>query len=311
MIDQNSKINLALLLLFLQCSSLCACTSRPKEPEKQAETPPDSKRSIYNLEYSRPDSKPLLLDLHLPGHSQKPSPLIVWIHGGGWKSNHKASFSLPLELVDRGYAVVCINYRLSQTAEFPAQINDAKAAVRWLRANAGKYHLDPKRIGAWGNSSGGHLAALLGTTSGVKLLEGTGLHLQYSSKVQAVCTYYAPLDLIRLMPGNEDMAYTKLGGMVAQLLGEPLAARLELARLASPIHHVSADDAPFLIVHGDKDKVVPIEQSRLMHAALQGAGVLSQLHIESGASHSIKYFKSELMIERVAHFFDTAMGASP
>ena len=157
-----------------------------------------------------------------------------------------------MPLAAKGYAVASINYRLSQHAVFPAQIEDCKAAIRWLRANAAKYHLDPDHIGVWGASAGGHLVALLGTTGSVKELEGKGGNLDQSSRVQCVVDWFGPTDLAT-MGGSHD----KPGSPESRLIGGPVQENKEKARKASPLTYVSKDSAPFLIMHGDQDNTVP------------------------------------------------------
>ena len=150
-----------------------------------------------------------------------------------------------------------INYRLSQHAVFPAQIEDCKAAIRWLRANAAKYHLDPDHIGVWGASAGGHLVAMLGTTGGVKELEGKGGNLDQSSRVQCVVDWFGPTDLATMGGSHDNPASPD-----RQLIGGPVQENKEKARKASPLTYVSKDSAPFLIMHGDKDNMVPLQPER-------------------------------------------------
>ena len=161
-----------------------------------------------------------------------------------------------------------INYRLSQHAIFPAQIEDCKAAIRWLRANAAKYHLDADRIGVWGASAGGHLVAMLGTTGSVKELEGKGGNLDQSSRVQCVVDWFGPSDLPTMGGSHDDP-----GSPESRLIGGPVQENKEKARKASPLTYVSKDSAPFLIMHGDQDNVVPPGQSELLAEALKKAGV--------------------------------------
>src|SRR5881396_2302714 len=210
-----------------------------------------------DLVYKRINGRALTLNLYCPQKASSPLPVILWIHGGGWSKGRKEQHSPAISFLNDGYAVASIEYRLSGEAPFPAQIEDCKAAVRWLRANAAKYNLDADRIGVWGMSAGGHLAALLGTSGGVPELEGSGDNMQYSSRVQAVCDVAGPADL---------PALTNLGPKrmfaIEGLLGGPLEKDKAKAIAASPIHYVSKDDPPFLIVHGEADRVVPVEQSQ-------------------------------------------------
>lgn len=221
------------------------------------------------------------LDLYLPQREGK-VPVVVWVHGGGWRQGSKQG-GPALALVREGFAVASINYRLSDVALFPAQIEDCKAAVRWIRANAGKYSLDKAKIGAWGGSAGGHLVALLGTSGGVKELEGAQLgNKGEDSRVQAVCDFYGPTDFAQMLPGNQAKNPKHA---IALLLGGPLSEKQDLARKANPITYISREDPPFLICHGDKDALVPYSQSELLHKALQAGGVSSELVIVPGGSH--------------------------
>jgi acetyl esterase/lipase len=216
------------------------------------------------------------LDLYVP-KSENPAPMIVWIHGGGWKGGSKEQCP-PLLWSGKGFAVASINYRLSQDASFPAQIKDCKAAIRWLRTQAKKYKIDPDHVVAWGGSAGGHLASLLGTAQDIpKWEEGCGLG---SSQVQAVIDWYGRADLT---PVSSDPALAESPS--ASLLGGSGPEIGELAREASPLAHVSRDDPPFLIMHGDLDDVVPVQQSRTFAEALRKAGVKVSLVILKGAGH--------------------------
>jgi acetyl esterase/lipase len=232
-----------------------------------------------DLVYKRINGIVLTLDLYRPEEVSGSLPVIIWIHGGGWRRGRKEKCP-AVALVQDGFAVASIDYRLTSTAPFPAQIEDCKAAVRWLRANASTYHLDPDRVGVWGHSAGGHLAALLGTSGGVPELEGTGDNMQYSSQVQAVCDSAGPADLL---------AMTNLGPKrtfaIEGLLGGPLEKDKAKAIAASPIHYVSKDDPPFLIVHGEADRVVPAEQSQRFYEELRKAGVNATLKILPQVGH--------------------------
>ena len=242
-----------------------------------------------DLEYStykhQGETKQLLLDLYLPDKpTLKPQPLLIYIHGGGWLEFSKEI--CPGEIVaQRGYAVACINYRYSTEAIFPAQIHDAKAAVRWLRANATKYNLDPNKFGAWGASAGGHLSLLLGTSGGVAELEGNQGNPNVSSEVQAVCNWFAPTDFTQVIPAftepfssevekkyrkNPWFLYTKV---TYKLLGGAVKDNLELAALANPINYIDSEDPPVMVVHGDLDKIVPVNQSEILVSALEVKGV--------------------------------------
>ncbi|MCS7160686.1 MAG: alpha/beta hydrolase [Gemmatales bacterium] len=268
-----------------------------QEKPKGPAVPPGT-RVLRDLEYVPQGHERHKLDLYLPENAPKPMPLVVWIHGGGWRAGSKDNPPL-LWLVDRGYAVASINYRLSQHATFPAQIHDCKAAIRWLRANASKYDIDPNRIGVAGGSAGGHLAALLGTGGDVKELEGELGTTKVSSRVQAVCDIFGPGDFLRFEPMNRDPK-----SVLAQLLGGVVDEKKDLAHLASPVTHATRDDPPFLILHGTADKVVPLAQSELLERALRQAGVEVTLVKIEGAGHGGPQFNTAEIRKTIADFFD-------
>jgi acetyl esterase/lipase len=240
---------------------------------------------LRDLEYVPGGHERQRLDLYLPKEADPSgkTPLIVWIHGGAWLGGSKER-PPALRFVDKGYAVASINYRLSQHAIFPAQIEDCKAAIRWLRANAGKYGYDPDRIGVWGASAGGHLVALLGTTGDLKELE-VGPNAGVSSRVQAVCDFFGPTDFTRMSNFPSTMAHDAADSPESKLLGGPIQENKDKARRANPITYVTKDDPPFLIVHGDKDPLVPHNQSEILYDALKKAGVEATLYTVQGGGH--------------------------
>lgn len=258
-----------------------------------------------NIVYAETANGSQLLDLYLPANAEAPVPLIIWIHGGGWKSGSKEN-CLPVRtgFTERGYAVASINYRLTGEASFPAQIEDCKAAVRWLRSHAKEYGLDANHFGAWGSSAGGHLVALLGTSGDVSSFD-TGENLDVSSRVQAVCDYYGPSDFNTMgaVPGFE--MHARASSPESALLGGPASEKPEMAKAASPVSHATPDDPPFLIVHGDSDRTVPLDQSRRMDAALRKAGVKTELIILPGSGHGGPAFSSPDITSKVAAFFDS------
>lgn len=274
-------------------------------PALTQERPPAARlpagvRALRDLEYGRADGKPLLLDLYLPEKPAAALPLIVWVHGGGWSAGTKAN-TPALPMVGRGYAVASVEYRLSGQARFPAQIHDCKAAVRWLRARAKEYGLDPGRFGAWGSSAGGHLVALLGTSGGVKELGGEGGNPDQSSRVQAVCDWFGPTDLLRMRDFPSRIDHDAPGSPESRLIGGPIQENREKAARANPITYVTKDDPPFLIMHGDQDPLVPHNQSELLRDALQKTGVEVTLHTVRGAGHG---FGGPPLLDLVGQFFD-------
>jgi acetyl esterase/lipase len=278
------------VLLVLTSSSLA---QRP-----QAKVPEGTKVHP-NLEYVKGGHERQRLDLYIPEKADGPLPVIIWVHGGAWLTGSKEGGGPALPFVGKGYAVASINYRLSQHARFPAQIEDCKAAIRWLRANASTYNLDPNRFGAWGASAGGHLVALLGTSGDVKDLEGDDGTPDPSSRVQAVVDWFGPTDFTK-MGGSHD----RPDSPEAKLLGGPVQENKDKAARANPITYVSKDDPPFLIMHGDKDTTVPFGQSELLLEALKKAGVDSTLRPVRGAGHGGREFTNEENRKLVEEFFE-------
>jgi acetyl esterase/lipase len=214
------------------------------------------------------------MDVYFP-EAGGPWPVLLYVHGGGWMHGDKSEAGMFARLMtSQDYLVVSINYRLYPPANFPAMIQDVKCAVRFLRANAGQYNLDPNRIGAVGVSAGGHLVALLGTTDQSAGWD-VGEYLEQSSRVQAVIPMAGVMDLSRDFPNADIEAMKHVG------FGEYNVAE------ASPITHVTPDDPPFLLIHGDRDELVPAEQSQLMYDRLVQANVPAELVIIQNAGHSM------------------------
>jgi acetyl esterase/lipase len=238
-----------------------------------------------NLEYARIGGGSLKLDIYSPRQPAGKLPVVVWIHGGSWNSGSK-DFCPVGFMALRNVAIVSVDYRLTETAPFPAQLFDCKGAVRWLRANADKYGLDADHIGVFGASAGGHLALLLATTGGHPELEGdVGGNLNFSSRVQCVCAFYPPTDLNRLV--SDPQTRTNANGEVAKLIGGPVAENLDKAAAASPLTYVDKSCPPVYLLHGGADKLVPPEQSELFYAALKKAGVEAHLEIVPNQGHGI------------------------
>jgi acetyl esterase/lipase len=274
----------AILFLFLS-AGVAAAQKGPKLP--------DGTTADRDLAYGTHERQKL--DVYVP-KGDGPFPLVLWVHGGAWQGGNKDGGNPALGLLNAGYAVASTNYRLSQHAVFPAQIHDVKAAVRYLRANAKKYKLDPDRFGAAGASAGGHLVALLGTSGDVSDLDGDGANKDVSSKVSCVLDYFGPTDLSKFPSA------TKADHPIVKLLGGSAADKKDLAAKANPITFISKADPPILIVHGDKDPTVPLSQSELLHEALKKGGVDSTLKVIPGAAHGPGVFTPELLKEYVAFF---------
>ena len=226
----------------------------------------------------------LMLDVHYPVSAQGPAPVAVYVHGGGWTGGDKSSgagMADKDELLARGYIVAAVNYRLAPQHKWPAQIQDVKAAVRFLRASAARFGLDPARVGAWGGSAGGHLVAMLGTTDASAGFDDSGGNLEQSSRVSAVVDLFGPADLTASDWGL-DRSPTAWQVFGATSPADPVLVQ------ASPVTWVSPDDPPFLILHGDKDATVPVSQSVTLDAALRAAGVPSRLVVVANAGHGFR-----------------------
>lgn len=288
-----------LLTLVLLTGSLSA------QPQP---TPPSSGTTIYrDLPYVEGGHERQRLDLYLPKDVKGRLPVIVWIHGGAWLGGSKDFVGEAIDFIDQGYAVSSIGYRLSQHATFPAQIEDCKAAIRWLRANADKYMLDRDRFGVWGASAGGHLAALVGTASDVEELEGDGGNADQSSRVQAVVDFFGPTDFSQMNAHSEKGSFINHDSPdapEAKLIGGAVSDNPEKAQRANPIHYLTADDPPFLIVHGDRDPLVPCHQSDLLNEALKNKGIEVTFHKLVGAGHGGPQFSSNEIKEAVETFFE-------
>jgi acetyl esterase/lipase len=280
---------------------------------------PSTKAKRHNdLVFAEVDGQKLLLDLYLPPEGQanlpteqvRPLALVVYIHGGSWIGGSRKECPVS-GLAEHGFAVASISYRFSNRAIFPAQIHDCKGAIRWLRAHAKEYGFDTERIGVAGSSAGGHLAVLLGTSGDVKELEGeVGGNLDQSSKVKAIVDFYGPADFIlrsKTQPSRAD----KPGSSTHGLLGGPASEKVDLARLASGVTHVTADDAPLLIFHGDRDTTVLLDQSERLRDVYKAAGLPVTLHVLPGAGHGGEAFASEENRRRVQEFFSLHLGTSP
>lgn len=236
-----------------------------------------------DIEYSNPDNQHLQLNMARPDGSG-PYPAVVCIHGGGFRAGTRQGYDgLIKKLAENGYVAVTVTYRLAPKYQFPATVYDVKAAVRWLRANAAKYHVDPDRIGATGGSAGGHLAQFLGVTADQKQFEGDGGNLDQSSRVACVVNFYGPSDFTQSYGKSVD---------AAEVLPLFLGGNLEQARerhiTASPLYWVTPSAAPTLCVHGTKDNYVAFEQARLVVDRLKAAGVEAELLPMEGSGHGFR-----------------------
>ncbi|WP_084544443.1 alpha/beta hydrolase [Chroogloeocystis siderophila] len=260
---------------------------------------------LRNVEFTRGQEYQLKMDiLHPTKLPKQPMPVIVWIHGGAWREGNKEQGLKRLVAFARqGFFCATIEYRLSHEAIFPAQIEDCKCAIRFLRAHAQQFHLDPQRVGVWGVSAGGHLAALVGTTQDIPELEGHGGWEEYSSSVQAVCDWYGPTDFLKINDFPRKVDFTSEASPEAALIGGVIEANPEKAAKANPITYINPTNPPFFIIHGENDLLVPLNQSQLLFDALTKVGVEASLEIVKGAGHGDQKFDSPILLKKVENFF--------
>jgi len=286
-------------LLLLQEQTGCGDSVADEEPAQTAtaattkSTPPTSdsfdKSRLGTVQrdvrYGEADGVPLMLDVYYPETATAPFAAVIYVHGGGWtagdKQNGAGALDIP-DLVSAGFLVVAVNYRLAPEYKFPAQIDDVRCAVRYLRANAEVYNVDPGRIGAWGGSAGGHLVSLLGVTGDIGESAGDNSNAGESSRVQAVVDMFGPSDL------TQEFA----GGAVGRRIGSQVFGAIDSSSRilvqASPVSYVSSDDPPFLILQGEEDELVPPSQSQELYDRLRAAGVPATLVMVKNAGHGLK-----------------------
>ncbi len=250
---------------------------------------------LHDVPFKQVGERTLLLDLYRPEPIDRPVPIIMWISGGGWQGiDRRGAEKVAAWLCGHGFAMAGIEYRVESDAPFPAQIEDSKAAVRWVRAHGAEYGFDPARIGAWGDSAGGHLVELLGVGANVKELETEAPHLDQSSAVQAVCAFYPP----------SDMRPYGRGETHAGLFKGSDEERERWMALASPIDHVHGGAPPHLLVHGDADQLVPIEHSQRFFEACRKHGVACTLAAMRGVGHDGRtLYGAEEVKQLVLSFF--------
>jgi len=291
-----------MLFLALCCSTTCFAA---------AAAPLKGVKVERDLQYVAGGDRSQSLDLFLPETGgEKPLAVIVWIHGGGWSGGSKSGCP-AVGYVKQGYAAASVEYRFSQKAVFPAQIQDCQAAIRWLRANSRTYNIDPDHIGVWGESAGGHLVALLGTAGGKKAFPAIGGNEDQSDRVQAVCDWYGPTDFNTVMAQaaadtnvKSAIKFNTRDDPYSNLIGVHLGADLEKGAAVSPVHYVSTDNAPILIMHGTRDALVPYAQSEEFAEALKKAGVDVILQKFPGAGHTGPAFHLPAARDLMKAFFD-------
>ena len=274
--------NRHLMKFLLTLISLVVAQAQSAESENRSTS---DYTVVANVQYCTAAGKPLLMDVFVPRQRIRPlTPAVLWLHGGGWERGDKNGSSGARFLASAGFVAASIYYRLSGEATFPADIEDCKCAIRYLRANASAYGIDPSRIGVAGASSGGHLAMLVGTADEKAGLEGSGGWPMVSSRVKAVVSYYGPSDF-RTM--NADFG-ARAQSAITKLLGVPFQENADAYARASPITYISPDDPPLLMVHGDGDTLVPFTQSDRMRKAYTRAGLRARLVKVKNANHDFE-----------------------
>jgi len=258
---------------------------------------------IRDIEYKKAGGTKLMMNIYSCGSPGKPLPLVMYMHGGGWAIGDRTRYPRAVFLLENGFTLASIDYRLTDTATFSAQLEDCKAAVRFLRANREKYNLKTESIGVCGHSAGGHLASLLGTT-GENSEFDRGDNLEFSSAVQAVCNFYGPGSIPGLIKSARLTGARDIVQVAEKLMGGPLEEKEEIAEKASPARYIHRNAAPFLIIHGDNDASVDISLSRSFHKALLEAGVESHLHIIKGGRHGGEEFLFPEVVKKTVSFFE-------
>lgn len=250
-------------------------------PDEANNQPHFSTTLIPDIPYRTVGDTTLLAEIIRPDPPPAaPMPAVIYIHGGAWMYGDRTA-NRSAFLAARGFFTVSIDYRSSLQARFPAQLEDARAAVRWLRANAARYQVDPERIGIWGHSAGAHLAALVGTSGRLPAIAEPVAPGEPTCQVQAVATLACPTDFLQMGGWHEDAESPE-----SRLVGGPVRERLALVRLANPVTYVQAGAPPFLLIHGAGDEVVPIRQSELLARALEARGNAVTFVAIPGAGHN-------------------------
>lgn len=298
--QRSSMVRRAILAAaLLQCGIVAASIVRAEDADRGYHVSKD-------IRYATVNGKELRLDLYMPEKVTAP-PLLVWIHGGQWANGSKDP--APLGFVQSGIATASVDFRQSGEARFPAQVYDIKAAIRFLRAAAARYGYRKDRIAIAGASSGAHLAVLVGVTSGLAALEGQeGDNLDQSSSVQAIVDFYGPTNLMTILPQSTPHGLGIRVPALDKLLGGQPEAVPDLAKLASSVTHVDASDPPLLILHGDQDPQVPVNQSLELQWAYERFRLPVTFDVVHGAGHGGPVFYDQKHTEEVVKFIRDSIG---
>ncbi|MCC9602145.1 alpha/beta hydrolase fold domain-containing protein [Stieleria sp. JC731] len=288
---------------------------RPGQPQTDSNSPerrgPSDVTVHRDVVFGTGGGRELKMHIVEPKESSSEAlPAYVWIHGGGWMGGTKdGGVGKVTPMVRQGFVGATIEYRLTGEAPFPAQIEDCKCAIRFLRAHAKQYNIDPNRIAVGGSSAGGHLVALLGTSGGTKELEGDGGWEDQSSSVQAVVDFFGPTDFKLFVTAKGYERHNQEGSPESRLLGGgEVLPNTEGIKRVNPITYLDKDDPPYLIIHGTKDGTVPPNQSEALHEALDKAGVANKLHLIDGAGHGGPQFATPEVNRMVQDFLIKTIG---
>ncbi|HMB72346.1 MAG TPA: alpha/beta hydrolase [Gammaproteobacteria bacterium] len=259
-----------------------------------------------DIPFATVDGQELALDLYMPADVDDP-PLVVFVHGGAWRFGSRASVS-NIDLVDHGFAVASVSFRLTPVAPLPAQVHDIKGAIRFLRANADEYGYNADRMGITGVSSGAHLAALVGLTNGSEPHEGdVGGNLDVSSDVQAVISYFGASNLTSILDQSTPFGLNLRQPAIELLIGGTLEEQVNLARFGSPVFQVDEDDPPLLLMHGDQDPQMPINQTHELHGVAKEHGLDVHFEVIHGSAHGGPAFFDNERTELAVEFLDRTL----
>ena len=255
-----------------------------------------------DLNYASYDETNLLMHLLLPQNelTDKPIPIIIYVPGSAWfKQNLGGSIPQIMKFVEQsGYAAAIVGYRPSTVAKSPAQLMDIKSSIRYLRANADAYNIDPDRVAIWGTSSGGHIASLVGLTEGIERFE-TKDNREESSSVKAVINFFGPTDFLRMDDFPSAIAHNEASSPESSVIGGPIQDPKNKSKVDeyNPLSYILEDKEypPFLIMHGDSDHLVPFNQSLILYEALRDANHSAEFYKLLGAGHGNRFFTQQTM----------------